>query len=352
MKPFLAIAVSMVASIPVGLCADTPIQLPSGDTVKDSFFEVHPNWYGMFPEETPAFVEKYPSGNLLGIHAQKKGKLDGSSVTLYEGGHLKILANYSAAHLQGPLRAWDSSNRKLLYAEYKDNEKHGMVCLFRSGTPCLIQEWKKGELQGEGLLSLSKDNGYVCTSEKQLAAEDSNEFGKAKAKLAKLDEVLAEYEGDLKRNAKSWYSKIDKQITDEYARIVKPLRIAQSVARRQAKAAAEAEMEHAAAVAIDNHHPTYRGNPYIHGSYHAAANANSALNAATEANRGASRVAARSAQEGARATARNAAAVQQAAQEATEKLKAKIVADFKTEHHFAMQSLEKSLAGDRTEARH
>ena len=63
MKPFLAIAVSMVASIPVGLCADTPIQLPSGDTVKDSFFEVHPNWYGMFPEETPAFVEKYPSGN-------------------------------------------------------------------------------------------------------------------------------------------------------------------------------------------------------------------------------------------------------------------------------------------------
>ena len=38
----------------------------------------------------------------------------------------------------------------------------------------------------------------MCTSEKQLAAEDSNEFGKAKAKLAKLDEVLAEYEGDLK----------------------------------------------------------------------------------------------------------------------------------------------------------
>ncbi len=204
---------------------DTPIQLPSGDTVKDSFFDVHPNWYGMFPEENPTFVEKYPSGNLLGIHGQRKGKLDGSSVALYEGGHLKILANYSSARFQGPLRTWDSSGRKLLYAEYKDNEKHGTVCLFRGGSPCLIQEWKKGELQGEGLLSLSKDNGYVCASEKQLAAEDSKRFSTAKARLARLEEVLADYEGDLKRNVKNWYSDINKRITDEQSRIIKSLRM-------------------------------------------------------------------------------------------------------------------------------
>ncbi len=64
-----------------------------------------------------------------------------------------------------------------------------------------------------------------------------------------------------------------------------------------------------------------------------------------------SAAAARSAKETAGAASQNAAAVQQGAQEASEKLKTKIAADFKTLHHFAMQSLEKSLVEDRTEAR-
>ena len=105
-------------------------------------------------------------------------------------------------------------------------------------------------------------------------------------------------------------------------------------------------MEHAAAVAIDNHHPTYTGAIRI--SMAATMLLRTLIVHLTQQPRPTVALVAwrRDQHKKVRGDARNAAAVQQAWQEATEKLKAKIVADFKTEHHFAMQSLEKSLAGD------
>ena len=216
MKPVLTTVLTAVALSGVAR-ADNSILLPSGEEIKDTFFDFHPNWYATFPERNPACVEKYPGGNLLAVHGQTKGKLDGTTAVLYEGGHLKILLNYSAARRQGPLRVWDASSHMLLYSEYKENKKNGTLCLFSSGTPRLVQEWKNGSMEYEALLSFSKDKGYTSIKENALSEEQSQQFGSAKARLSKLETVLADYETEWKSDTRKWYSNIDKRINRHYS---------------------------------------------------------------------------------------------------------------------------------------
>ena len=140
------------------------LQLPSRAIIKTSAFEAHPVWKRSFPPDHPFFANQYPEGKLQGMHSRYEGRLDGASVTLHENGKLKMLAFYPGGHLQGPCRVWDDDAKMLLFAQYKDDEKHGVACLFKDGVPWLVQEWKTGALENETIV-VRKGKDYVAVDD-------------------------------------------------------------------------------------------------------------------------------------------------------------------------------------------
>lgn len=206
--------------------ADDSIKLPSGNVVKISTFEVHPKWKECFPADQTFYAEKYPSGNLQGMHSRYLGMLDGSSATLYENGNLKILADYSKALLQGPLRVWDEDKHLLLYDQYKDDKRHGITCLLKDGAPWLIQEWNRGDLQSETLF-IRNGSGFV-------AVDDVKQLAEAQKRLSSVEKELTETESDLKKSLGKWFGDEKDSIKKEKEKILTPVAQAQHKENEQA----------------------------------------------------------------------------------------------------------------------
>ena len=234
-----------------GALAGDSIRLPSGTTLDTATFEVRPQWREMFAKGHAFYAPKYGSGSLQGMHARDGTKLDGPSATLYENGKLKILATYPDAVRQGAFRVWDESGRMLLYVQYKDGKKHGVVCLFQTGKPWFIQEWKAGELTGETLV--------------RAAGGSSDDAKKA---LAGTEDMLQESDRDLRKNLRQWVQETTQDIREQNVDAMKPVHEARARAFSNAHHQADARAGRAAADIVAGAHP--RPNSRIGGAAEAA----------------------------------------------------------------------------------
>jgi hypothetical protein len=154
------------------------------------------------------YVAKYPSKKLQGVYSLKAAKIDGAAATLYEAGHLQTLALYSKGSLNGSLKQWDETGQRLLYADFKNGRKHGLICLFRDGMPWLVQEWDKGDAEGEYLVQWHDDGPSIISSAK-MSVDEKQEHSTALAKLDALQKAMNRSEGKLKRELADWFRKED-----------------------------------------------------------------------------------------------------------------------------------------------
>ncbi len=183
------------------------IQLPSGTVFKVASFETHPKWKEVFPPDRPFFAEQFSEGQLKGIHSRYVAMLNGASAMLYENGNVKALANYPKGQRQGPCRIWDEEKRMLLYAQYKDDKKHGVTCLFKNGIPWFVQQWNMDSLEKETIV-VRKGGEYI-------PAEDPQELAKAQEKLSAVEKERAGDEGELKKSMRISYVEGTKKFEEE-----------------------------------------------------------------------------------------------------------------------------------------
>jgi hypothetical protein len=114
----------------------------------------------------------------------------------------------------------------LLFAQYKDDEKHGVTCLFNEGVPWFIQEWKKGVLENETIVA-RKGKDYV-------AVDDAGQLAKAKGMLSAVDKEVAENQSELKKTMRTWFAGASELVKKEKDKVLTRVAAAQSKERKQA----------------------------------------------------------------------------------------------------------------------
>jgi len=181
------------------------VELPSGEFLTESMLELRPDWQQqMYPQGVTVYVGKNPDQTVKGVFAMYQGKLDGTAVTFHDGGTLAAMAVYRAGSLEGALRLWDETHRRILYSDYVNNGKDGLTCLFREGEPWLVQRCRKGAVGEEYLIKLT-GQARSARPIKELKGADADEGEKARAQLAGLENQVFANEGRLKRDLAEWY---------------------------------------------------------------------------------------------------------------------------------------------------
>ncbi|MCD4728197.1 MAG: trypsin-like peptidase domain-containing protein [Pirellulales bacterium] len=187
------------------------ITLPSGAKLTEAMLEVPRNWErNLFPETATVYTAMYPNDKIQGVFTLDNAKLDGAAIALFESGYFQTLAFYKRAKLNGPMKRWKENGERILYVDYKYGRKHGLLCLFQAGSPWLIQEWDKGNIQNKYLVKFSE-----LVPKAQMNAEESEEYGKAITELALLEAMLKENEAELKKTLAKWYRKEHERIKRE-----------------------------------------------------------------------------------------------------------------------------------------
>jgi hypothetical protein len=188
------------------------ITLPSGTELTQALMVLPEKWMDtLFPQEALVYVEKFPSDKVRGGYTFSQGKLNGPSAVLYEDGSLAMLANYEMSEREGPLRHWDEEKRRLLYADYKHDKKHGLVCLFHEDWPWFIQECDTGNVSAEYLVKWNEGKAEVLARDR-LQPDDLREMVTARTTLTKLESQLAKSESELKKSLRDWFQEKDKEI--------------------------------------------------------------------------------------------------------------------------------------------
>ncbi len=183
------------------------IILPSGRSLSRTDWDIPGNWHARyFPENTHPCVDHFPSDAIRGVYSfDDHGRLHGWCAGLNQDGKLRVLAKYYQAHRDGPLRAWDDSRRLVLYAEYIRGNNNGVTCLFRDGNPPFVQEWDKGQLIGEYLITTDGNGPPTAVSIKDLREQQAKEAAEAQAKLCEFQAEMDKSENELKRRVKDWW---------------------------------------------------------------------------------------------------------------------------------------------------
>ena len=190
------------------------ITLPSGAELTEAMLEVprKQQLMKLFPDNALVHVAKYPNDSLQGLFTlndkQARGKLDGAGATFHESGHFHTLAFYSKGNLHGSLKVWDEEGNRVLYAEYKNGKKNGLVCLFQDGEPCLIEEWTWQDQKNPKNKYLAKgtQGGSLL-----LSKDEDGEMSKAIQQLVDLETTMQQNDRKLKKELLEWFHNEDKR---------------------------------------------------------------------------------------------------------------------------------------------
>jgi hypothetical protein len=175
------------------------VTLPSGTELTQTLMEPPRNWIDrMFPDDDQVYVEKFTDGKIRGVYCYAQGKLNGGAVTLYADGGVSTLANYEMSQREGPLRRWEESKKRLLYAEYKRDKQTGLICLFRDDLPWFVQEYDRSDVPTEYLVKWSGGKGEAIPHNR-LPPEDLRETAAARDKIRDLESELQRSEDGLKQ---------------------------------------------------------------------------------------------------------------------------------------------------------
>ena len=186
------------------------ITLPSGKVVTESIpaFDAWPD--RLFPQGAAVFVAKGPGGAVRGVFTLAKTKLHGPAATLYDNGHLEMIAFYADHKLQGSVQIWTDQKERLFYAEYKNGDAQGLVCLFRGRLPWLVQEWNRATLEHEYLVQCVGQSPTVLPTA-DVAGSEAAELVRARQRLTDLQDKIESDEREFKRKLADWLRKEDQK---------------------------------------------------------------------------------------------------------------------------------------------
>jgi antitoxin component YwqK of YwqJK toxin-antitoxin module len=188
------------------------VKLPSDRALTQALMNLPPDWTKkLFPQDELVYARKYPSDKVQGAYTFSQAKLNGPAAVLYEDGGLSMLANYAMSDREGPLRRWEENKKRLLYAEYKRDKKHGAVCLFREDLPWFVQDYDMGEVTAEYLVKW-KDGAAEAVPREKLASDDLRETATARTRLTELEANLERNEAEVKKALREWFWEKDKEI--------------------------------------------------------------------------------------------------------------------------------------------
>lgn len=183
------------------------IVLPSGAVLNEPMLDVPEKWqYKLFPENATTYMATWPNGDVRGIFTLDDAKLDGWAIALYESGDMQTLAFYKRAKLDGRMIQWRENGERLLFAERKHGNKHGLICLFQDDIPWLLQEWEKSKIQCEYLVKHAEGK-FNLVPKPEMNVEETEEYANALSELALLEATLEKNEAQLKRDLADWYRK-------------------------------------------------------------------------------------------------------------------------------------------------
>ena len=153
----------------------------------------------------------YPAGRTFVLLGRYLGKLNGTSVGLYESGSPMSHVSYTQNERNGNFCSWDERNRPIYLHQYKNDKKHGLCCLFKAcGEECnhahlwMVQEWEEGKLRKTHYVSggeTAKTFEYKDLDYQPVESEP--DFKTAVDELTELDKQLDVNE----RSAITWISK-------------------------------------------------------------------------------------------------------------------------------------------------
>lgn len=225
------------------------ITLPTGKVLTETMLDLPHSWQQkLFSQGAVPYVANYPNDDVQGVFNLENGKLDGAAAVFYESGRLRTLVFYKDGRRNGVLKQWrDIGDQaffdRLLYAEYLNGKKHGLVCLFRVGLPWLIQEWDKDMPQREYLVKHIA-GAPTTIPEGEMSPDQIVEHRAAKKQLAAMEEEMTENEARVKRQLSEWSRKEVERARSERARELSSKRtaaISARVADRNAQSAAKFE---------------------------------------------------------------------------------------------------------------
>ncbi len=189
------------------------IELPSKKVLSDSApsFTAPVQWrQKFFPQGVDVYVARRGGNVVQGVFALNKSKPHGASATLHDNGRLKTIAFYSEGRLNGPVRTWTDEKQRLLYAEYRNGDKQGLVCLYRQEKPWLVQEWDRAKLQREYLVSCDSESPAVLSSVD--IQGNRAELADALGQLNDLEEEMRLEHSRIRSEISRWASREDRRV--------------------------------------------------------------------------------------------------------------------------------------------
>ena len=141
------------------------------------------------------FFIEYPNKNRFATFFHRNGKLNDFVYAMHENGNLMCKGCYKNDQRDGDFVSFNELRIPLFAAQYSLNRKNGYLCLFKNGSPWLIQQYSKSNL----ILS------YLCANKEVLETVQhkpkpvvpvvpSNEMQKAFDELADLEKKIKKSE--------------------------------------------------------------------------------------------------------------------------------------------------------------
>ncbi len=162
------------------------IELPTGSQLTEAMVNRPEQWRALFPPTALVYVDSYKSPDdedkviVRGGYTLKKGDLKtlhGPAVRFFDDGSLATLAEYQSSLLHGKLRVWDEQGHRVYYGEYLQGRKNGLVCVFCDGSPWLIQQCERWEINAQYLVVFKRGTATAIPEDK-LGPDELADFKK------------------------------------------------------------------------------------------------------------------------------------------------------------------------------
>lgn len=216
------------------------VRLPSGSDLSYGAVRIPDDWpESHVSKEAGVRTINFPSGKPKSLHAFLNARLHGPSFLLHDDGSQRWAADYLEGERDGALRLWDTSSEMALFAEYVRNGKKGLVCVFQSGMPWLIQEWDKNQMTHEYLVRWNAGVPRLVDCDNLAGPAESQEVAAAHDRIAELEAVFLDEETEVKQDLAAWFRETNRQLKQQRAAAVSVRKRGQIIGAMNARDAQE-----------------------------------------------------------------------------------------------------------------
>ena len=132
------------------------ITLPSGDLLTSDLMTVDrfrlQNWIATASNRGAVNLHR-PDGSLCAICDNKKGVLDGATITVHPSNSLATYGTYADGLRHGFVKTWSAEGKVEYWCQYVKGKKHGFCCSFKDADLQLVLQYDHGKNTGVHLIS-------------------------------------------------------------------------------------------------------------------------------------------------------------------------------------------------------